>query len=105
MVIIETEIFTRQVLQYLTDDEYRELQQDLTDRPDLGQLIPAGGGVRKLRWGLDGRGKRGGARVIYYWAVSEDQIFMLLMYPKNVQDNLTPAQLQVLRRVVEEEYL
>jgi hypothetical protein len=53
---------------------------------------------------MPGRGKRGGARVIYYWAVAYDQLLMLLIYPKNVQDNLTPAQIKLLRQIVESEY-
>ncbi len=60
--------------------------------------------MRKLRWAAQGRGKRGGVRVIYYWAVVQDKILMLFMYAKNEQDDLTPDQLKVLRRIVEEEY-
>ena len=73
-------------------------------RPDAGNLIPGGGGLRKIRWGAKGRGKRGGVRVIYYWAVKQDRILMLMMYAKNEQDNLTAEQLKVLRRIIEEEY-
>jgi mRNA-degrading endonuclease RelE of RelBE toxin-antitoxin system len=69
MVIIETSIFTRQVQALLDDDEYRRLQTALVIRPDIGDLIPGGGGLRKMRWSAQGRGKRGGVRVIYYWAV------------------------------------
>jgi hypothetical protein len=60
--------------------------------------------LRKLRWGAQGKGKRGGVRLIYYWAVQSEQILMLLMYAKNEQDNLTAEQLKVLRRIIEEEY-
>ena len=62
------------------------------------------GGLRKVRWGKGGRGKRGGVRVIYYWAVSREQLLMLLIYPKSEWDDLTPAQFKVLRQIVEEEY-
>jgi hypothetical protein len=62
------------------------------------------GGLRKIRWAKEGRGKRGGVRVIYYWAVSSEQILMLFMYPKGEQDDLTPAQIKMLRQIVEEEY-
>jgi hypothetical protein len=72
--------------------------------PDLGSVIPGSGGLRKLRWAIRGRGKRGGVRVIYYWAVVHDKILMLFMYAKNEQDDLTPDQLKVLRTIVEEEY-
>jgi mRNA-degrading endonuclease RelE of RelBE toxin-antitoxin system len=104
MVFIETSIFTKQVRQLLTDDEYRLLQTELVVRPDVGAIIQGSGGLRKVRWLAQGRGKRGGTRVIYYWAPRHDQIIMLLVYPKNVQDELTPAQLKALRQVVEEEY-
>ena len=104
MVIIETSIFTNQVLALLSLEEYRKLQMALMIRPDLGTVIPGSGGLRKVRWSLSGRGKRGGVRTIYYWAVASDQILMLLMYAKNERDDLTPTQLKVLRKIVEEEY-
>jgi hypothetical protein len=104
VVIIETSIFTRQVRILLSDEEYRKLQTALLLHPDRGAIIPGSGGLRKVRWAMEGRGKRGGVRTIYYWAVSNDQILMLLMYAKNEQDNLTPEQLKVLRRIVKEEY-
>ena len=76
----------------------------LVIRPDSGALIPGSGGLRKLRWAASGRGKRGGARLIYYWAVPQDQIILLFIYPKNVQDDLTPDQLRALRKIVEAQY-
>jgi len=104
LVIIETSIFTRQVQALLDDDDFRCFQTILVIRPDAGDLIPGGGGIHKIRWGAQGRGKRGGVRVIYYWAVRQERILMLLMYAKNEQDNLTAEQLKVLRRIIEEEY-
>jgi len=62
------------------------------------------GGLRKLRWATKDKGKRGGSRVIYYWAVSQEQILMLLIYSKSEQEDLTRDQLKTLKRVVEEEY-
>jgi len=62
------------------------------------------GDYAKSVGGAQGRGKRGGVRVIYYWAVKQERILMLLMYPKNERDNLTAEQLKVLRRIIEEEY-
>jgi mRNA-degrading endonuclease RelE of RelBE toxin-antitoxin system len=104
MVIVESLIFTRQVQELLSDEEYRRLQAELIKRPDIGLIIPGSGGLRKIRWGLSGRGKRGGVRVIYYWVVQQDRLLMLFLYPKNVQDNLSPAQLKMLRQIVEAEY-
>ncbi len=104
MLIVETSVFTKQVLKLLTDDEYRLMQAVLVNRPDDGPVISGSGGLRKMRWGLRGRGKRAGVRVIYYRAVEQEQLLMLLMYPKNERDELSPSQLRILRKIVEEEY-
>jgi mRNA-degrading endonuclease RelE of RelBE toxin-antitoxin system len=104
MQFIETSIFTRQVTSLLTDYEYSQLQMALFAHPDAGVIIPHSGGLRKFRWSMSGRGKRGGVRIIYYWVVAEDQILMLFMYPKNVKDDLTPQQLKVLHEIVEKEF-
>lgn len=102
MVFVETPVFTKLVIDILTDDQYGLLQTTLVARPDAGDLIKGSGGIRKLRWALPGRGKRGGVRVIYFWRVSESQILMLSIYAKNEQANLTPAQIKTLAKVVKE---
>jgi len=104
MVIIETPIFTKQLLATLSDDEYRELQRGLLGHPEAGKVIPGSGGLRKLRWAFDGRGRRGGVRLIYYWFTAQGSLLLLFIYPKNVQDDLKPDQLKQLKRIVEEEY-
>ena len=104
MVIIETSVFTRRVIQLLSDDEYRELQATLVNRPKAGSVIPGSGGIRKLRWSASGHGKRGGARVIYYWATEESCLLMLFIYTKNESDDLTPDQIKTLRHIVKREY-
>lgn len=104
MLIIETPIFTKQISSTLSDEEYRLFQATLLDRPDAGKVIPGGGGLRKIRWALEGRGKSGGVRVIYYWFTRQETILLLFMYLKNVQDNLTQEQLKQLKKVIEEEY-
>jgi hypothetical protein len=71
---VETKLFTRLVQQYLSDDEYSALQQALISDPEAGALIPGSGGVRKLRWALAGRGKRGGIRVIYFLRTRRGEI-------------------------------
>ena len=85
--------------QYLTDDEYATLQQSLIVNPQAGDVIPGSGGVRKLRWSVAGRGKRGGIRVIYFLRLRQGEIWMLTLYAKNVTDNI-PA--KVLRKIKEE---
>ena len=104
MVIIETSFFTKQVQKLLSDDEYADLQAALTQRPNMGQLIIGGGGLRKTRWRIQGRGKRGGTRVIYYWAVEPNQLLMLMIYPKSQQEDLSPDQLRILKTIIEDEY-
>ncbi len=104
MRIIETPLFTERIQQFLSDEEYRQLQQQLVARPDAGKLIPGSGGLRKLRWAMGGHGKRGGLRIIYYWAKASDQILMLFVYPKPEREDLTPAQLRMLKRIIDEEY-
>jgi hypothetical protein len=104
MVIFETSIFTKKIIALLNDEEYRTFQNILVERPDSGDIIQGSGGIRKIRWAASGRGKRGGARVIYYWATQHDQIFMLYAYAKNERDDLTKDQLSVLRTVVFAEF-
>lgn len=104
MLIIETSVFTRRVLKLLSDENYRSLQQFLVADPEAGDLIRHSGGLRKIRWSGEGRGKRGGVRIIYYWAPARETILMLLMYGKNEQDDLTPGQLRILKRLIEEEF-
>ena len=103
MRFIETPMFTREISAFLTDEEYRSLQLALLFRPEQGALIPGGGGLRKLRWGFHGKGKRGGCRVIYYWD-KQDTIYMLFVYPKSKQEDLTLAQVKVLGKLVREEF-
>ncbi len=104
MRFIETSVFTNSLRRHLDDDQYRALQLALALRPEQGALISGGGGLRKLRWGAEGRGKRGGVRTIYYWAVDDDLCYMLYMYAKNEQGDLTATQLRALARVVREEF-
>jgi len=104
MRIIETPIFTRRLVNIMNDEEYRDLQNWLVSKPDAGKIIPGSGGLRKLRWGGSGRGKRGGSRIIYYWYSPEEVILMLLIYKKKEQDDLTFEQLKNLKTLVEKEY-
>jgi len=100
MEIIETPVFTRRIKAALSDDEYRELQRALVINPEAGAVIPGGGGLRKLRWAVPGKGKSGGLRIIYYWYTSNDRIYMLFVYKKSEQEDLTNKQLAILKEHV-----
>lgn len=102
MVIIETSVFTRRITELMDDDEYSLMQKQLFDNPLKGALIRNSGGMRKLRWQGKGHGKRGGLRVIYYWMVGANQMYMLYIFPKNEREDLTPEQLKALKRILEE---
>jgi len=104
MRFVETPIFTRTVRALVPDDDYRALQMALVLRPEQGALIRGSAGLRKIRWGSSGRGKRGGMRIIYYWDDDQEAFYMLLAYAKSDQDDLTPSQLRTLSRLVREEF-
>ena len=104
MELIETSTFTRQITALLGDEDYAAFQSRLTANPGLGARIKGGGGIRKIRVAVGSRGKRGGARVIYYWAVRKDLILLLFAYPKSVSADLTPKQVAQLAKVVKEEF-
>jgi mRNA-degrading endonuclease RelE of RelBE toxin-antitoxin system len=92
------------VLNALTDDEYRELQQFIAEHPEAGSIIPGSHGLRKLRWTMSGKGKRGGTRIIYYWLRPRDTILMLFVFRKNEQSDLSRDQLKVLKAIVAKEF-
>ena len=100
---IETRLFTRLVQEYLSDDEYAELQRQLMKNPEAGAVVRGSGGVRKLRWAAAGRGKRGGYRVIYFPRQSKDIIWMLTMYPKNVTDSIPGHVLKQIREEIDDD--
>ena len=104
MLIIETPLFTRRIQSLISDDDYRLLQSYLVTRPDAGKVIPGSGGLRKVRWFMSGRGKRGGIRIIYYWVPSGNRLLMLFVYLKHEQEDLSSEQLRMLKKIVEEEY-
>ena len=101
MVFIELPIFVRCAQELFSDDDLRELQATLLENPAAGDLIPAGRGLRKLRAPLQGRGKRGGARVIYYHWVSQDQCYLVYAYAKNVAADLSKEQLRRLAELID----
>jgi len=93
---VETELFTTRIQKILSDEEYNLLQLILTQRPDAGNLIAGTKGLRKLRWSIPGKGKRGGARIIYYPYLTKARIYMAYIYKKSEQEDLTSDQLKIL---------
>ncbi|MGY2224915.1 type II toxin-antitoxin system RelE/ParE family toxin [Pseudomonas gingeri] len=102
MLFIETPTFTRRVKELLDDDSYASFQKALTLTPSSGDVIEGTGGIRKIRVAAKGHGKRGGARVIYYHFVSASQIALLMIYPKNEQQDLTVDERKALKAVIEQ---
>lgn len=101
MVFIETGVFTKQVAELLSDDEYASLQTHLAEHPSAGDVIQGTGGLRKLRWAAKGKGKRGGMRVIYFHVAAAAQIRLVLAYRKGIKDDLTATEKSWLRAIVE----
>lgn len=101
MIFIETSVFTRQIAALMRDEDYGMFQRWLASNPNAGDVIPGTGGIRKVRVAVPGRGKRGGARVIYVHRITESRILLLLAYAKSDQDDLTAEQAQSLRRIIE----
>lgn len=100
---MELPIFTRTAAGLFDDDGLRAIQTALVLNPEAGDVIPGSGGLRKLRASLPGRGKRGGARVIYYWWTRHDRCYLVYAYAKNAQSDLTPAQVKVLTQIMRDE--
>jgi hypothetical protein len=102
---VELPPFQRVRQDYLTDDAYRQLQQELLAQPEAGDVIKGTGGLRKLRQpdSRRGKGKRGGLRVIYYWWLGGDQFWLFTVYDKDDADDLTPDQRQVLKQLLKNE--
>ncbi len=99
---IETPFFTKALSHYLEDDEYAKLQNHLNEQPEAGVIVPGSGGVRKLRWGSEGRGKRGGLRVIYYLRSARGELWMLTIYGKNVREDIPAHSLRQMKENIDD---
>lgn len=99
MEFIETSLFTKLIYEYLSEDEYLGLQVYLLRHPNSGNIVPGSGGVRKLRWAMRGKGKRGGVRVIYFWKVNDDEIWLLTIYGKSERETISG---HILEQIAEE---
>ena len=102
MLFVELTPFVAFRSAHWTDDDLRALQNELLVAPDGGDLMRGGRGLRKLRWPAQGRGKRGGARVIYYWDVPKERIYLIYGYVKSEREDLTRQQVKVLRELMKD---
>jgi hypothetical protein len=102
MEFIETPIFTKQILDLLDDESYKEFQNELLKNPKIGAVIKGGSGIRKIRWSLPNKGKSGGIRIIYFVQTVKDIIYLLFAYPKSEADNLTDNQIAQLAKILKE---
>ncbi len=105
MEIVEAQKFTKLLKDYLDDEGYRKLQNFLVENPKAGDVMPSCGGFRKVRWGDPRRakGKRGGLRIIYYFFEEDQQLWLVTLYDKNEEVDLTSEQKRMLCKVIEEE--
>jgi hypothetical protein len=103
VIFIELPAFVRVSIGLFDDEDLRKLQETLLANPETGPVIPGGGGLRKLRVPLPGRGKRGGARVIYYWWSQRERCYLVYAYAKNEQTDLTRDQLKQLAQIMKQE--
>ena len=100
--IVRTTVYERSVKKLLSEAETEELAASVAGNPEQGVVIPNLKGIRKLRWGRTGQGKRGGLRVVYYYYRRNDVIYMLTAYTKSDREDLKPEEKKLLRRFVEE---
>jgi mRNA-degrading endonuclease RelE of RelBE toxin-antitoxin system len=101
MEFIETTAFTKHIREYLSDDEYFGFQSYLLQYPEAGRVIPGTGGVRKIRWAISGKGKSGGARIIYYYKRQDNEIWLLTIYSKSEVGNIPSHVLRQIAKDIE----
>ena len=85
----------------LTDDDLRRLEDLILENPELGDVMQGTGGLRKLRFSFSDRGKSGSSRVCYINIVRKEKIFLITAYPKKVKDNLSKAERNNIKQLVE----
>ena len=98
--VAETPTFTQQAVKLFDEEEKQELITFLAENPLAGDVIPGTGGVRKLRFAATGKGKRGGARVIYYYLDGSLPLYALLAFPKNAKSDMTPDEKRAVTALV-----
>ncbi len=97
LIFVESSLFEKHLPRYLADEEYSRVQVALRRNPNLGVLIPGSGGLRKLRWGRKGTGKRGGVRIIYAIRGAHE-IWLLTLYGKSDIADIPAPLLRTIKR-------
>ena len=100
--VVETPEFQRRLRGLLTVDERDALIDYLAAHPDAGDVMPGTGGARKLRWGVQGKGKSGGVRVITFFSGPPVPVFVLTVFGKGEKINLSKSERNALRKVLGE---
>jgi hypothetical protein len=100
MTVVETDTFLERADAILTESERADLVAHLASNPEAGRVMPGTGGARKVRWAIAGKGKRGGARTIYYYHNDSVPLFLLDIYAKNERANLSEADKRSLKRLL-----
>ncbi|MCK3657731.1 transcriptional regulator [Pasteurellaceae bacterium Pebbles2] len=100
--IIETPLYSRLVADILTQDEQNEFITFIAQNPSIGDVIPHTNGSRKIRWSYQQKGKRGGARIIYFNQLEMGKIHLLLIYLKSKTENIPPYILKALQQELEQ---
>jgi hypothetical protein len=100
VTVCELPEFRRAAERFMAEEEIEQLCDFLARNPTAGALIRDTGGVQKLRWALPGRGKRGGARTIYFFQDERYPLMLLTAYPKSTKDDLSSAERNVIARLV-----
>jgi hypothetical protein len=100
ITVAETALFVGQAEKVWTDTEREEFIGYIAANPKVGDVIPETGGVRKVRWKRSGSGKRGGARVIYFFADPRLPLYLLMVYAKARKEDLSPEEKRAVRGFV-----
>ena len=101
LTVIETPVFSRKAKDLFTDSEREDFAVFISQNPDAGSVVKGSGGVRKVRWGRSGAGKRGGVRVIYYNQFQHEEIWLLTLYAKNERSTIPAQELKLIKEVIE----
>lgn len=100
--VVETPMFSKLAADYWSEDERGEFAAWIAANPEVGDVVPGSGGVRKVRWSRQGSGKRGGVRVIYFNRLTRDEIWLLLIYAKSARENIPAHVLKAIKEEIED---